>query len=352
MRARFARPRRFRSPSPTTVVLVLIVIIVIVMFFMQQVQNSSYDLPDISHTSSDLVIGLRVDEIDPGEIVNLSIESWKKDYIQRYNVPIISIALDYIYVSQKFLSTDQICFYNLSVSTKESSPITQSLINEEICNVAGLNFFLNQSTRPITFLYDNYSEDYVDPYFYPFDSRKFPFLLAIDVHILDKNNQELSTVSVPSVSVAVVSQRGKEVWLIENSDQINNLKLTSHRPLIYIVLSSLMLPVIFIAILSLLFLAEVPDKPGQEDEDAESGYWEVAVGILGIWSIQEVLLPEYIDRPTIVGDIILALYLFLACIILFIFVRSLLKQLKKKTLSQAAPVRQSESTEIKPDSGA
>ena len=96
-----------------------------------------------------------------------------------------------------------------------------------------------------------------------------------------------------------------------------------------------MLPVIFIAILSLLFLANVTDNNGDE---AESGYWEVAVGILGIWSIQEVLLPEFIEGPTIVGDIILSLYIFLSFIILFIFARSISKQLKKrKRILASAP---------------
>lgn len=326
-----ATKRKFRPLTKIEYIIVFFIALPIIAgLFLWQFFSSESHIPQPADTSSDVIIGLRIEELNNEDVIGsrtndvnddldkISLLPWKKEYMQRLNVPIVSVSLDYIFVSPSFLSTNQICFSSLKIHKNDFNSDEQNLIKEEICARSGVNFYINQSTDFATFLYDKYGGDYVSPYFYPFDSRTINLGLLLDARFLDANNKELSSIVNPQVTTLVVSQRSENVWSLKSTSQINNLELTTRRPIIYWLLSVLMLPVIFIAISSLIFL------------DDEEGYWEVAVSILGIWSIREVLLPESIKGPTIVSDIILTFYLFLSFVILFIFTRTFINRRKSK----------------------
>src|SRR5512139_851393 len=155
-----ARPSRrrmkFRSLSLPEWIIVVVASISIIVLFFTHIRTSNSNINDITTTNADMVVGLRIEEIDGKKIASLPLESrgsdynqvetWKVDYAQKFNVPLLSISVDYIYISPKFISSNQICLYKLKLSTKSADPIVQDLIKEEICNVSGLNFFVNKST--------------------------------------------------------------------------------------------------------------------------------------------------------------------------------------------------------------
>jgi len=307
--------------------IVLLAIIVIVFIFFKHINSSEYRLPEEQNTSDDIVIGLRVEEISWNDDTIFPIENWKKDYAKRFNVPLVSVSLDYIYVSPNYLSynkIEQACLSKIIVISSGNDDSEHNLTREDLCSTKGINYFFNQSTNHATLLYNVYDGDYIDPYYFPFDKRSLSFGLSVDARLLDVNNQEVPSSIQPQVNVKISSNKGRESWNLENTNTLNNLKLTLRRPIMYPILSYIMLPVILIAIVSLLFL--ITDNK----DDIEADYWQVAIGILGIWSIRDVLLPNFIDGSTIVEDIILAFYIFLSFIILFIFVKSLVRRLMKK----------------------
>lgn len=311
--------------------IVILAISIIVLIFFKHINSSEYQLPEEQNTSDDIVIGLRVEEINWNGETIFPIENWKKDYAKRFNVPLVSISLDYIYVSQNYLSynnIEQVCLSKIIVIAGGDNIFEENLTKEDLCSTEGINYFFNQSTNYATLLYNVYDDNYIDPYYFPFDKRTLSFGLSVDARLLDASNQEVASSIQPQVNANISSNKGRESWILENTNALNDLKLTLHRPIMYPTLSYIMLPVILIAIISLLFL--ITENKKKNNDDVEADYWEVAIGILGIWSIREVLLPDFIDGPTIVEDIILAFYIFLSFIILYIFIRSLIKRLRKK----------------------
>lgn len=331
--------RKFRFPTRAEWIFLLIAFVSSFVIFYIHIRSSQNRIPNYQNETADIVFGIRVKELDKNEInkfnqketPDIPLESWEIEYAQIFDTPLVLMSIDYIYVAEKFLvsnSGNQICIVKIEIRTNNDVGMPQSFIRENLCNGRGVNYFVNQSTNFAVLLYDKYNGEYSDPYYFPFDSRSISAELTIDAILLDADGKELSVFTRPTIQINVISQNGKDYWNFENHKNDNNIKLTLHRPLMYPILSVLLLVVIFVAILSLLLL--VDDKNEKNDDAAEAGYWEVAVGILGIWSIQEVLLPDFIEGPTIIGDIILALYIFLSLVILYIFVRSADKNLKDK----------------------
>lgn len=329
--------RKFRFPTLAEWGFLLIAFSLSISIFYIHIRSSQNKIPNYQNETADIVFGIRVKELDKNEINNfdqketqdISLETWEVEYAQIFDTPLALMSIDYIYVAEKFLvlnNANQICLAKIEIRANNNIGIPQSLIRENLCNSRGVNYFVNQSTNFAVLLYDKYGGEYRDPYYFPFDRRSISAELTIEAILLDAEGKELSLFTEPIIKINVVSQNGKDFWDLENHKNSNNIKLTLHRPLMYPILSVLLLVVIFIAILSLLLL--VDDKNEENDDAAEAGYWEVAVGILGIWSIQEVLIPDFIEGPTIIGDTILSLYIFLSLVILYIFVRSALKNLK------------------------
>lgn len=336
--SRRSQRKKLKIPTAGEIVFLLIAFVLSASICYLHISSPQNKIPNEQNEIADIVFGLRIQELEKNKInkldytgiQNISIETWEIEYAQTLGTPVVLVSIDYIYISGKFLDSnhaDQICIRKFEIRANNNVGTPKSLIKENLCNSEGTNYFVNQSTNFAVLLYNKYDDKYRDPYYFPFDNRSISAEITIEASLLDANQQELavSNGKEPSINIYVVSQNGKDAWKLES---YNNgiITFALNRPIMYPVLSVLLLIVIFIAILSLLLL--VDDTMAENDDAAEAGYWEVAVGILGIWSIQEVLLPDFIEGPTIIGDIILALYVFLSLIILYIAGRSVLRYRK------------------------
>lgn len=114
--------------------------------------------------------------------------------------------------------------------------------------------------------------------------------------------ERINSTNSPAEPVVLESsiENTTETTYYEPTTRVN---ISQQRPLAQRMLTAVLLGSILIFILSLLWIQE------------NSNFLEVAVGILlGLWGIQDVLIPSYITGPTLINTLILTFYVLLALV--------------------------------------
>lgn len=147
----------------------------------------------------------------------------------------------------------------------------------------------------------------IPDYFFPFDRRQIR-AKAYDelVYFHSDGNIQIREYR-PSVQLMITAPEWEEkASFIEPYD--GNFVIDLKRPLSTQILTIVILAAAFIFIFFLPFINEL------------SNFLEVAVGVLlGLWGIQNTIIPDYIEGTTIIDNLILILYVFLAFVILIRF---------------------------------
>lgn len=143
-------------------------------------------------------------------------------------------------------------------------------------------------------------------YFYPFDQASIEIYTLIDQELTYENQATVSSTDIGH-HVNLVVDTNKWDYSVESDELDNNgalvLRINLQRPFPVKLLTTLLLVTAFFFIISLIRIKE------------NSSFLEVSVGVLlGLWSLQELLIPDYLNEPTIVNNFILVLYLLLALI--------------------------------------
>lgn len=277
-------------------------------------------------SQSTITIGLSLREIEPADIPVLDINAWQMQYLARHKVPFSLISLDYIYIPDSFISNgNSLCIAEIKITSESSldpSGDVIYLVNEiideneventekqEICLVAGKNVIFPDHFQIAPIAYSKY----IDPYFYPFDTRTVKYNLSSQLYFKDTGKDlNADTQVLMSVSPPRWIPNTKIATQLVDRDELE-LKTTFHRFPLFEVLS-IILPISMLFIFILLY--RIRNEFGS--------FWEVIVGlILGLWSLSEVLVPSYIDYPTITGTLILFLYIIIGAIVIDSVIRQL-----------------------------
>ena len=267
---------------------------------------------------SAITIGLTLHEIDTNDIPNLNLNIWEKQYLARHEVPLSLVSLDYIYVPKYLVSDDDsLCIAEIKIfsdSTLRTLGDVIYLVNENtgkqnICLGGGKNVILPEQFQIAPIVYSEYSP----PFFYPFDVRTINYSLSSRLYFkstgknLDAKTEILMLVSPPR-------------WIpntniISRSEDENGLNLrTSITRFPLAMFLSIIVP---FGVLSIIYML-----PGIRNEIGS--FWEVIVGlIVGLWGLSGVLIPSYIDYPTIIETIILFLYVIIGLFVIVSVVRQI-----------------------------
>lgn len=153
----------------------------------------------------------------------------------------------------------------------------------------------------------------ISPYYFPFDRHKIIASVAVGTTPDDGSDEPKFIFTTPHASINA-KDWDVEYKLIPFEDFQNaSLMIDLKRPLPMRVLFVVIIGTILIASLLLIIV------------DSTSGVLEVAVGILfSIWSVQEIIKPDYVTWTTLIDSILLMLYLILA---IALFIRFVLKPL-------------------------
>jgi len=151
----------------------------------------------------------------------------------------------------------------------------------------------------------------IDPsYYYPFDYRKLDVVTWVEISYEDSGGKTvLMNITPKVVGYISISNWDTNVQISQESSpelghDFARVNVIFQRPLAYRALTVVLLLSLFIFIFLLVFV------------DSISSLLEVALGILlGLWGVQDILVPKDITWPTIIDPLILTLYVFLAFIV-------------------------------------
>jgi hypothetical protein len=191
-------------------------------------------------------------------------------------------------------------------------------------------------------------------YFFPFDRRK----LSMDIWIstYPKDNESLASlryvapeirgfVTAPEWDESVsVTRRfiDRSISTIAEGNEVTRVVVDFQRPLAYRVLLFVLLGAMLFFMVALAFVEEI------------GSFLEVSVGVLlGLWGIQNALIPPGVTETTIIDSLVLGLYVLLAIAIFIRFVvrpiwrktsnlskhQEVLEDLPNTRISQGAPVQ-------------
>jgi len=186
---------------------------------------------------------------------------------------------------------------------------------EEICHTSSsIDEFIPHNS-PLKF----YPE--ASTFYFPFDRRITSFAISAPIRVPQTPTSTLIAPSVPRLFIEIdspnwVNQFKSSVIYLGNGQNSSDslyrdsyqgpatvVSIVQQRPLSQRILTAVLLTSILIFILSLLFVKET------------GTFLEVAVGILlGLWGVQDILIPGYITSPTLINTLILAFYVLLAFI--------------------------------------
>lgn len=292
--------------------IVLIVLVLTGFSFLWPDIQYSVDVVRMYRSQSAVTIGLTLHEIDTKDIPNLDLNVWERQYLARDELPLSLVSLDYIYVPEELISdNDSLCvaeikiFSTFTLGTMENViySLNENTDHQDICFAGGKNIILPKYFQITPIVYSNYH----NPFFYPFDFRTIKYSVSSQLYFkstgenLDADTKILMSVSPPywTSNTNVISQSEEQKSL--------RLSTTISRPSLVKVLSII---VPFSVLLIILILPKIRNEIGS--------FWEVIVGlILGLWGLSEVLIPPYIDYPTIIETIILFLYIIIGLFIIF-----------------------------------
>ena len=284
---------------------------------------------------SRVTIGLRLHEIDKRDIPQLKLETWQEQYLISQDVPLPVISLEYINVPKKLLAEDNLlCINEIKITGNFDLSKTGLVIyhltdnnDQNVCFPSGKNVVLTKDFQIDPFVYDKY----IEPFFYPYDQRTISYDVQTKMSLKKTGGDFI-------VDQAVIVSTDPPRW-IANTFIINSqiggtksLKTTLFRYPLTQLLS------IFVPISVLLIIRILPSLTNEI-----GSVWEVTVGlILGLWGLSEVLIPPYIDYPTIMETIILILYVGIAIFVMY-FIRNQRRKISRTvsadTLALDIPVR-------------
>ncbi len=250
------------------------------------------------------VVGIKIRELDEDDYKRIDLPKWQESYITKFDIPLILVSVDYIFVPENAIDDKPICIDKLTVRNLEpkdkfvESILVQSTDLNLVCLNTGKNYLIQNAAENNediqAFIYNSYT----NPFWYPFDERIFKFHLQLKAFYSDKPEDDDKF----TISPIVASQTTPPTWFsrvdISQKPDGEELKIILTRFPFYKVLSVLMPSGVVLIIALLVYF--------RQDID---GFWEVIVGLIfGIWGLSEVLIPSYIDFPTIIETILLLLF--------------------------------------------
>ena len=141
-------------------------------------------------------------------------------------------------------------------------------------------------------------------YYFPFDERLVRFNLLTNLLIQEGGQNYLY--NVPPEVKMIVSPKWQQALEIDKINDNNsvNLSLLLKRPITRKIVT-ISLPIVFILVMF--------SMPKIKDE----GFWEVVIGLLSLWGVQDVLIPNYINSPTIISNIFFIFYIIFGLVMLY-----------------------------------
>jgi len=268
-----------------------------------------------------ITVALKVREVDTDNISFLNISPPQKATFTVLNEGVVLVSLDYIYIPKNIFLGDnqQLCIEDIKIEDLEYQvpslqTAKQDLVTSDlpVCISYGKNFILSDSqpqdrlstTIPTSEVVGiiGYSS-FEDPYFFPFDTRQIKFRILLDAYVLHNGEKDV----VDTTSIKFDASNPDHRWRLFPVSSGNNVDksftLEFNRPVVYpalvIIISIVLLTIVIYHIYAIDIEVEV--------------YWQVIFGLfLGIWSIDQILVPSYINFPTVVTSIILALWLIIS----------------------------------------
>lgn len=255
-----------------------------------------------------IILGLRISELSEEEVKGLKLEPWQSNYYQRFDIVPVTVSLDFIFIPSKF-QNQEFCISELSivVSGIESVYGNPKRLESKLFD-APTPYCLEkdlQTGTPIVLTGGEMKafdyQIFIPSLWYPFDSR----YLKID-SLLVKGTFDEDIVFDPAIQITNTSPRWI-AWISKYDEpkgdskhwEVTSMQITVARHSLYRVLAILMPFIVGFILLKISPLAK----------NNKDSFWEIIVGlILGLWSLSEVLIPNYIDHPTLIGNIILFLY--------------------------------------------
>lgn len=299
--------------------LILLIIVGLILFYQLGFQGkldfkSTGQNPNSLPTGQNLQIGLKGREVDFSELSSVALDPFEEGIVNHLNVPLVLASLDYLYIPNGFLAEgEKLCIQKLEIESQGLGSSAQKLIDPtlsggtDLCFESGQNIIIGEPT--VKLIYNRFSKEYIDLYQYPFDSRSLTFNVSIRAYVLGKTTDEKLFIKIGDVGIQVASTE-KEVWLIENHEGENvagviEIKMTMMRHpkekmLALAVLASLLMVLIGLPLFT----------------NADS-FWDAVGVLIGLWGIQEIIIPNYIHSNTIIRDFIGRIYLLIPVMIIF-----------------------------------
>jgi hypothetical protein len=257
----------------------------------------------VNRYGNNIIVGLKIKELNDDDFKNINLPQWQQAFRTKFDIPLLVISIDYIYVPKSLIKDSSLCIDEMTVQSIEprGRETTATLIKNTntTCLQPGINYLIQEipqeGKETQVFILDSLT----NPYLYPFDERKLTFIIRTKAFYMNKPEDENKFRINPAVEV----QSTPPIWfsraLIQEKLDHEEIQVIMSRPPLYKALSILM-PFSVLLILSLLM------KYRQNID----GFWEVIVGLVfGLWGLSEVLIPSYINYPTLISSIILLLFI-------------------------------------------
>jgi len=252
-----------------------------------------------------ILIGLRIEELTQNV-------PFSQGEAGDYGGKVITAYIDYIYFPPENLRNgEKFCIEgftirNLNTFILGSGPLEYTLIGDDICLSVGMNIFASpNSNKALLYASDN------NPFFYPFDSRVVNFDILLDAFAVDQNGVKIPILPEPENMDVVVTlvpprwqQQVAQTKRLGAGSGVLEISLSLSHPLFYRALTLLLSLLVLVILLTFHRIKKLED------------FLQIAIAMfLGLWGIQGVLVPQYVDFPILVNYVILLLYLYLSIFI-------------------------------------
>ncbi|MCB0035508.1 MAG: hypothetical protein H6668_20585 [Ardenticatenaceae bacterium] len=143
-------------------------------------------------------------------------------------------------------------------------------------------------------------------YYYPFDKRNYNVSMSLNISSGQKD--DLLALSPRILTPAIAVRSTIPNWDERIAIEKGKIAIELYRPLAVRILTVILLSFSFVFILLLLAIKDLSNF-----RSATSSM------LFGLWGIQNILVPDYIQVATIVDHIIISFYVLLACVISYRF---------------------------------
>ena len=285
----------------------IFLLLIAVYFLFMPIPSNLLALHVKSIFNPEIIIGLTIKELSDEETRRVALEPWQRDYYQRFEASPIAVSLDFIFIPRAF-DKRKICITELDivssgiagVNVEPTTIVSKLVFDTPFCLGPGKNYFVQQESETSETKVFDYAK-WTNSFWYPFDYRVFKIDLFLVKGDFDKNIVFDPALQITSASprwISWVSKFGKsggdtKQWEVES------IRIVVARHMTYMALA-ILVPFIVTLILGKVLPAVINNV---------STFWEIVVAlILGLWTFSEALIPNYIDHPTIIGNIILFMY--------------------------------------------